>query len=85
MNAREAPGLCPLLVKEGQGEAHAFDLAASPLGFGPGQAFGLDLVGAGQHLRIDVDHGASELGVLMLAEVSHRTCVSRPSWIRALP
>lgn len=69
VDQRPAPRVS-FLAEERQGEVDAFDFTEPALGLGSdpaGQKVALDLVKAGQHLRINADHGASQASVLMLA------------------
>lgn len=64
-NAGESASLVPFLAEEGQGEVDAFYLTEPAFVFGAitaGQEVVFDFIEAGQHLRIDVDHGASQAG-----------------------
>lgn len=59
----EPAGLVSFLAEERQGEVDAFDFTEPALGFGSGpagQKVDFDLIKAGQHLRVDVEHGTPE-------------------------
>jgi hypothetical protein len=58
------------LEQEGQGEVQALDLAVPaflPGGVAAGGQVGLDLVEPGHHPGVDVQDGAADAGVLVLA------------------
>jgi hypothetical protein len=63
----EPTGLVSFLAEERQGEVDAFDFAEPALGLRSGPEVALDLVKAGQHLRINEDGhvvlGGGEAGV----------------------
>jgi hypothetical protein len=78
-DAGQALGLLPLLPEVGEGEVDALDLTQPRLMLGASaasQQVGLDLVEPEQHFWVDVEHGATQTGMLMLAG---RTVWSRAS------
>lgn len=84
----EASGLVSLAAQEGEGEVEAVDLASPVLcdgAFTAGEEVLLQLVKAGQHLRVDAEHWATDAGVFVLAGGPVRTSASRSAWRRLSP
>ncbi|QYN33669.1 hypothetical protein K1T35_35100 [Pseudonocardia sp. DSM 110487] len=64
----QAPSVVSLLPNVAEGEIEAVDLTEPALllgAFAAGAQVGFELIESGQHLRVDLQHGAADAGVLM--------------------
>jgi hypothetical protein len=72
LSGAESSGSDALVAEERQCEVDAFDLAEPAFGLGSLETveeIGLELAQAGEHLGVDVEHGAADAGVRVVAGV----------------